>query len=248
MTRAARGTGILRAVVEYDARTEVRCALELSESSVFVLGDSLPSIGTPVSLQLSFPNAVEPVALSGRAVQVKVLDGPGSACGFVCELDVQSEGTRERLRGLIERLSEKATAEPLRNLRVLLVEDSRLIRDMFAYALQKYFERRPKGVILDQASDVAMAWKQMKEAPYDLVLVDYYLPPDDGGALITRVRNDATLASTPIVAISVGGAKARSASIDAGADLFLDKPLVLKDLFHTLEFLMSQREADATQR
>ena len=46
----------------------------------------------------------------------------------------------------------------------------------------------------------------------------------------------------PIVAISVGGAEARQASIAAGADLFLDKPLVMRDLFTTLD-LLTLREA-----
>ena len=48
------------------------------------------------------------------------------------------------------------------------------------------------------------------------------------------MRHDATLHAVPVVAISVGGAAARDASLEAGADLFLDKPIVLRDLFTTL--------------
>jgi hypothetical protein len=44
----------------------------------------------------------------------------------------------------------------------------------------------------------------------------------------------------PIVAISVGGSDAREAAISAGADLFLDKPVVLRDLFRTLQVLSQQ--------
>ena len=41
-----------------------------------------------------------------------------------------------------------------------------------------------------------------------------------------------------IVGMSVGGEGARRAMLGAGADIFLAKPIVLKDLFCTLEFLM----------
>jgi FixJ family two-component response regulator len=46
----------------------------------------------------------------------------------------------------------------------------------------------------------------------------------------------------PVVAISVGGQDARDASMEAGADLFLDKPIVLVDLFDTLDKLGDHHE------
>jgi CheY-like chemotaxis protein len=53
------------------------------------------------------------------------------------------------------------------------------------------------------------------------------------------MRSEPRLAEMPVVAMSVGGSEARAATLAAGADLFLDKPLVLKDLFSTLERLNS---------
>jgi CheY-like chemotaxis protein len=79
---------------------------------------------------------------------------------------------------------------------------------------------------------------------YNLVVVDYYLPAEDGAALISRMRRDERYASTPVLAISVGGRDARDATISAGADLFLDKPVVLRDLLRTLQVL-AQRGGEA---
>jgi CheY-like chemotaxis protein len=56
------------------------------------------------------------------------------------------------------------------------------------------------------------------------------------------LRRDPKFAHSAVVAISVGGRDAREATISAGADLFLDKPVVLRDLFRTQQVL-SQRGA-----
>jgi DNA-binding response OmpR family regulator len=49
------------------------------------------------------------------------------------------------------------------------------------------------------------------------------------------------MAGTPIVAISVGGRDAREATLSAGADVFVDKPLVFRDLFNTLRIVAERR-------
>jgi two-component system sensor histidine kinase and response regulator WspE len=108
---------------------------------------------------------------------------------------------------------------------------------MFSYGIRKYFRGRPGYVTVDHASDGAAAWQMLASASYDLAIVDYYLPVLDGAQLVQRMRSEPRLQSVPIVAISVGGSEAREATLAAGADLFLDKPLVLKDLFATLERL-----------
>src|ERR1022692_1256889 len=110
-----------------------------------------------------------------------------------------------------------------REYRVLLVEDNGLIRDMFAYGVDKYFRKNASSVVVDFADDAETAWEMLHASPYDLAIVDYYLPQSTGAQLVTRMRRDAALHGVPVVAISVGGAAARDASLEAGADLFLDK-------------------------
>ena len=111
---------------------------------------------------------------------------------------------------------------------------------MFAYGIGKFFAQRSGHVRFDHAEDAASARQKLEDVLYDLVIVDYYLPTEDGAAFIARMRRDARFARSPVVAISVGGRDAREATMSAGADLFLDKPVVLRDLFQTLQVL-SQR-------
>jgi CheY-like chemotaxis protein len=68
-------------------------------------------------------------------------------------------------------------------------------------------------------------------------VVDCYLPVLDGARLVERIRALPELADLLVVGVSGGGRDAADAMIAAGADLFLDKPIVLRDVFTTLESL-----------
>jgi CheY-like chemotaxis protein len=142
--------------------------------------------------------------------------------------------------------SEPGDAAPERTYRLLLVEDNLLIKDMFAHGLRRYFEGRGQQVTVDHASDGQEALAMLRAEKYDLVIVDYYLPVMDGAGLVARARQEPALAGLPIVAISIGGPEARDATLAAGADLFVDKPLVLRDLFALLERLAQRRDPDGS--
>lgn len=240
-------TGVLRAEISFDGLQEVACAIELTEDSVFVISDLLPTAGTEIDLRLSFPHAIEAIAIRASVAQVRIGSGPGTPTGFVASFEGAAEEQRTKIRHVVQRLvSSSATGStPKRDLRVLLVEDNRLVSDMFEYALQKYFLSRGNRVLLEHAGDVPTAWIKLRSDHFDLVIVDYFLPDEDGATLIERLRGDPRLSTTSVVAISIGGSDVRRASLSAGADLFLHKPIVLRDLFHTLEFLTHEEAHDA---
>jgi CheY-like chemotaxis protein len=75
--------------------------------------------------------------------------------------------------------------------------------------------------------------------PVHLAIVDYFLPVMNGDELIRRLRSDPRFAGTPILVISVGGVGVREQSLAAGADLYLDKPVLLKQLLTTLQALLN---------
>lgn len=247
MNQPSTRTGILRAELTYASapEAEVACGLELTEETIFIVTDALPAVGDALRIRLSFSHAIEPVEVSAVVEQIRLASGPGTPSGFVSRF---ADEDRDRVRGLVDRLTapasgrEPASGNP--SVSVLLVEDNRLVRDMFSYAVAKYFARRGR-IILDQAPDFDTAWERLTSTAYDLVLVDHYLPNETGAALIARIRSEPRLAQTSVVAMSVGGSDVRHATISAGADVFLHKPIVLRDLFHTLEFLMQAGGSDA---
>ncbi|MBS2013312.1 MAG: response regulator [Deltaproteobacteria bacterium] len=232
-------TAILRAELHRADTVEITCALEMTAESVFLVTDELPPVGAVFQLRLSFPSAVEPLDLVVEVVQVRLSSGPGAPSGFVGSFLQGSDVEGLAASALARRLTvpPKAIATR-RELSVLLVEDTRLVRDMFAYALDRYFEDRAGRVRLDQAADVATAWEMLSRSRYDLVIVDHFLHGECGALLISRLRSHPTLVNTRVVAISVGGPEVRRESFEAGADLFLQKPIALRELFYTLEFLM----------
>jgi CheY-like chemotaxis protein len=232
--------------VRYDGVDDVACAIELTEDSVFVISDMLPSVGADIDLRLSFPHAIEPISIRASVVQVRIGSGPGTPTGFVASFEISAEKDREVIRRVVRRLAASTLGTPTRDLRVLLVEDNRLVSDMFSYALKKFFDARGSRVTLEQASDLTTAWAMLRASQFDLVIVDYFLREEEVGAtLIERLRSDPRLATTSVVAISVGGSDVRRATLSAGADLFLHKPIVLRDLFHTLEFLTHTHDGAA---
>jgi CheY-like chemotaxis protein len=236
---------VLRAEIRSAKETVVSYARELTASSVFVVTDWRPPLETEVKLRISFPTLMEPLDLEARVTEHRPARGVGSPAGLAFQFDSPAaRAVIEELLGRVGRdggAASRPSASP-HAIRVLLVEDNAFIREMFAYGIAKFFEKRRGSVQLDHAGDAASAREKMTHTVYDLVIVDYYLPAEDGAAFIARLRRDPRFARAPIVAISVGGRDAREATISAGADLFLDKPVVLRDLFRTLQ-LLSQRGA-----
>jgi CheY-like chemotaxis protein len=197
--------------------------------------------GADVTMLLSFPRLVAPLEVHGRVGERHPSEQPGDLATVDIQFTFRSAGERTDVEALIARLAgepRKASAPgPDGEYRVLLVEDNALIRDMFAFGVRKYFQSKQSRVVVDLAPDGAQAWDMLNGIRYDLLIVDYYLPVLDGSKLVIKLRDDDRVKATPVVAISAGGAEARHAMLGAGADLYLDKPIILKDLFATLERL-----------
>jgi two-component system, chemotaxis family, chemotaxis protein CheY len=229
---------ILRAELDIAGAKVVTSTRAISAREIVVLVSPSPEMGERVHARLSFPGIVADFDLSGRVVALHPGDGPGELPAATIRVDDGAEDFGARVRDLLAP-HEKISAAGGKTYRILIVDDNGMIREMFAYGVEKYFRERG-DVSVDLAEDGATAWRLLHESRYDLAIVDYYLPGPDGAALISQIRGDARLSSLAVVAISIGGDEARDASITAGADLFLDKPILLRDLFGTLDRLRPQ--------
>ncbi|MCK4490390.1 MAG: response regulator [Anaerolineales bacterium] len=88
----------------------------------------------------------------------------------------------------------------------------------------------------DVASSVQDGWEMIQETEYDLIFVDLNIPEVSGFELIEKLSLDENTKSIPVVVIS---ALPEDGLIDevlsAGAQLFLEKPVALVDLFAVIE-------------
>lgn len=229
---------LLRAELADGTRRAVSYTVEVSADSARLQApDDPPPVGARVELSLSFPKLLDPLVLDGVVTEHRGSTGPGDPPTLLVELHPAAAAARDQLRTLLERLRAPAPASGDHEYRVLLVEDNQTIVDIFAYGLRKYFRSQGGAVTVDFAHDGDQAWKMLCDHNYDLAIFDFYLPILDGSRLLQRLRGTPRLIDLPVVGISVGGAEARNAMLAAGADFFLPKPIVLRDLFNTLNRL-----------
>lgn len=227
---------ILRAEIHTARETFVTYGYDLTPQSVFVVTDWRgASVDTRITVRLSVPRALEPVDVACRIAAFRVAGNPGDVAGMVLEFD--ADAPRPSVLALLDQVQTlRGEASSLSQFRVLLVEDNGLTRDVFAYSAHRYFGT-DDALVIDHAESAEKAWELLTAAEYDLVIVDYFLPNADGATLISRLRADTARSRIPVVAISVGGRSAREATMTAGADLFVDKPVVFRDLFNTMRIL-----------
>ncbi|SDQ98123.1 response regulator transcription factor [Pseudovibrio sp. Tun.PSC04-5.I4] len=108
-------------------------------------------------------------------------------------------------------------------MRILLVEDERLIAD----AIKAFLERHEYRV--DWVDDGLLAEDALRAGNFDLVILDLGLPGQDGLELLKSVRNDK--ADAPVLILSARETtKNRIDGLNLGADDYLTKPFDMDEL------------------
>lgn len=232
--------------------------IDVSETTITLACDSL-EVGARLRIRLSFPTLVEPFVIDALVTSIDAQSGYGRPATTACEVTGASESARRVLTSLAaatRAASEDhvraardargdddtlaAASATLSRYRCLLVEDNRFIRDLFTYGMQRYRTARGADLTLELANDAEGAWEMLGRERFDMAIIDHFLPAQTGAQLIARIRAEPRLSEIPVVAISVGGPEARQEAMGAGADLFLDKPVVLRELFSTLDKLTAR--------
>ena len=101
---------------------------------------------------------------------------------------------------------------------------------------------RKAGFDVVTAADGAQALDRILASPPDLVICDLSLPGKDGVALIRALRGEEKLAGLPLLAMSAEkGREPKARAAEAGADDFVVKPILLKDLVQRVDLLLERR-------
>lgn len=122
--------------------------------------------------------------------------------------------------------------------RLLVVEDNKLNREITVTILEQ------TGIITEQAEDGSVAVKMVQEAApgyYDLILMDIQMPIMDGYEATKQIRAlpDKRLAQLPIIAVSANAFEEdKKASLAAGMDGHIAKPINMPDLFALMQKLI----------
>ena len=112
---------------------------------------------------------------------------------------------------------------------ILLVDDSRTVREAVAHMLRR------AGLRVELAADGRQAWDKLQIRAYDLLLTDLEMPRLHGLELISRCRQSPLLAHLPIVVLSSRSTtESRGQALRKGADAFLAKPVNRRMLLREL--------------
>lgn len=85
--------------------------------------------------------------------------------------------------------------------KILVVEDDKFLRELIARKLEK------EGYQIVEAVDGEDALKKVKNEKPDLVLLDLILPSIDGFEVLSKIKEDISVAQIPVIVLSNLGQK-----------------------------------------
>ena len=208
----------------------------LSSGGTFVATNRELPIGTSVQLVLGFPGLLEPISIEGT-VRWHRDDAGGAGCG----IEFGDGPARDRLAAVIERIRERDPHTVTRLFRILVVEDNLHVANLIGDGLVGSAKREfGGGVTFDirKVEDGRQGVEALRREKFDALIVDVYLPVLDGPKVIQAARGELGLRDLPIIAVSAGGDSARTSALSAGANIFIDKPMRLRQVIETIQKLL----------
>ncbi len=119
--------------------------------------------------------------------------------------------------------------------RILVIEDEDNIADYLVRGL------REEGYAVEHAADGIVGWDRLRDGTWDLVLLDWWLPGQDGLTLLRRLRERDR--RTPVLFLTARDqVPYRVLGLDSGADDYLCKPFDFDELLARARALIRRRD------
>ncbi|WP_454719621.1 MULTISPECIES: response regulator [Cupriavidus] len=128
-------------------------------------------------------------------------------------------------------MSDQAAASSYRTLRVLLIEDSAVLRGM----LLEYLHAFPFVAAVDWADTESSALRLYEAGRHEVVIVDLQLRQGNGINVLRAMRKSAPSGIRIVYTNHAQVPTYRRQCAEAGADYFFDKSLELEQVFRVIE-------------
>jgi CheY-like chemotaxis protein len=224
--------GRVRVVV---SRIDSQLELSVTDNGKGIAADFLPHVfdrfkqadGSTTrqhgGLGLGLAIAKNLVEMHGGTIEVRS-DGLGRGATFVVRIPIAAMHHRTRTTPILSLPGHTAIDGPpeLIGLKVLVVDDEADVRDLVTTLLEQC------GVIVEDASSVAEAWKAIERRMPDVLISDIGMPSEDGYSLIRRVRALPVAEGGALPAASLtayAGIEDRRRAMMAGFNMHLPKPV-----------------------
>ncbi len=211
----------------------------LSTGGTFVATTRPLPTGTKVQLVLSFPGLLEPIAIEGVVRWVRTTESDEGEAG--AGIEFEAGPGRDALAAIVTRVQNRDPKTVSRLFKVLVVEDNRHVAELIEEGLRGSSRRDFNGGVqftFRNAEDGRSAMEILRRETFDALIIDVYLPVMDGPRVIYQARTELGLDTLPIIAVSAGGDAARKSALAAGANIFLDKPMRLRQVIDTIQRLL----------
>jgi two-component system copper resistance phosphate regulon response regulator CusR len=120
-------------------------------------------------------------------------------------------------------------------MRILIVEDEADLADFVVRGL------REEAFTVTHAADSDQAWESMRFGEWDLIILDWWLPGEDGLVVLKRYRQAGGVA--PVLFLTArDSVNDRVRGLDGGADDYLCKPFAFDELLARVRALLRRRE------
>ena len=165
--------------------------------------------------------------MDGR-IEVSSKKNEGTAITFVLSFQTGSQSDLPAKEEMV------CNSSLLAGCRLLLVEDNEMNRLVATTTLEHY------GVELQEAVNGEEALRMLKNAHFDLVLMDVQMPVMDGIEATHAIRRDIS-ATIPIIALTANAIKGESDKcIAAGMNAYISKPFEEQVLVRTISSLLGK--------
>ncbi len=246
-----KGEVVIRVKLEEEANDEVKLTFSVTDTGVGIPKDKIASIfqafsqadvsttrkfgGTGLGLSIS----VKLVTMMGGKIWAESEPGKGSTFFFTLKA------------GISEDAPVAASSEPLRGLRLLVVDDNatnlRVMMDLL-----RGWEARPQAALGGPQALEAMREAVRQGEPFALVLLDMHMPDMDGFQLAHEIHNDETLSASVLMMLNSSNLKgdaerARSEGIVATMTKPVSENELLRSIATHLRGRTEKRTAATTQ-
>jgi CheY-like chemotaxis protein len=176
---------------------------------------------------------LQPITLEGIVRWSRGGTQPGIGVEFMPSRDY---GKLDAIVSLIQDRDPRTVA---RVVRMLVAEDNAHIAELICSGLDAAARRVFGDALLFDFATVengASAIEMLQTSTFDALIIDLYLPVIDGVRVIDHARETLGLTQLPIIAISTGDA--RSSALAAGANMYLSKPMRLREVLDSVRQLV----------
>jgi DNA-binding response OmpR family regulator len=121
---------------------------------------------------------------------------------------------------------------------ILYIEDNEDYIDFVKRVLKKVDSNLTISTATDGKTALSTVSNAFSNVSYRLILLDIHLPGINGIELVQKIREQKTLAYTPIIMLSTSdNPKDVEACYQRGANAYLVKPIGIQPLVNTLKFI-----------